>query len=259
MRLFDATYAELEPDMRALVAAVQAVPAESRAGVLHIDRMESLVQYAFYVALVREWLPDRGAEVLDWGGQHGQVTRLLSRYYPNTTCYALEGDLYDRTYGLADWHRRLGITKVVRAADPRRIALAKRFDAAISSGVLEHVGECGVDERQALAELRRVLKPGGLLFIWNLPRRFGREFLYPLLGRATHARRYRKAEIVDLLSACGFDVLYVATHELLPLAVMKKLGALVRPDRLLRWDYAVAERLPWLAQNFTLVARCREP
>lgn len=241
--------------MRAIVAEVQSVSQEARPGTLHIDRMESLVQYAFYVALVREWLNDTGAAILDWGGQHGQVTRLLSRYYPNTTCYALDGDQYDRLYGLAEWHRRLGVVRVVRDADPHRIALTTHFEAVISSGVLEHVGECGVEEREVLAEIRRVLKPGGLLFIWNLPRYYGRELLYPLLRRAAHIRRYRKTEILDLLERSGFNVLYVSTHEFLPLAVLKRLSTIARPDTLLRWDYAIAERLPWLAQNFTIVAR----
>jgi SAM-dependent methyltransferase len=255
MELFQETFRELEPDMRALVAEVQRVPLEARPGTLHIDRLEGLVQYAFYVSVVREWLRDATTAILDWGGQHGQVTRLLSRYYPNTVCYALAGDEYDRQYGLADWHRRLGISRVARGRDPSRIEVARTFGAVVSSGVLEHVGECGVTERTSLAEVHRVLEPGGLFFIWNLPRRFGREFVYPLLGRETHARRYRRAEIVRLLVESGFEPLHVSTHELLPLGVLKRLGGLARPDILLRWDYRLAERLPLLAQNFTIVAR----
>jgi len=255
VNVFEQTYIDLEPTMRDIVAKVRTVPANKRPGTAHIDQMGGLAQYAFYTALVREWLPDVNAEILDWGGQHGQMTLFLSRYYPGTTCYVLEGDDYDRRYGLSQWHSSLGVTGVVRALDPNRIVIHRQFDAAISSGVLEHVGECGGDERRSLEELHRVLKPSGLLFIWNLPRQYGREFVYPLFGRKVHIRRYQKKEIIDLVQRSGFEVLYISTHEILPLAVLKRLGAIVQLKALLRWDHWFGEHLPWLTQNFTIVAR----
>jgi hypothetical protein len=255
MSTFKQTYSELEPLMKNIVAKVRTVPPDQRPGTAHIDHMECLVQYVFYTSLVREWLPDHDANILDWGGQHGQVSLLLSRYYRNTTCYVLEGDNYDRRYGLSDWHRLLEVRGVVRASDPKRIMIGKQFDAAISSGVLEHVEECGGDVRTSLDELHSVIKPEGLLFIWNLPRYYGREFLYPLIGRKAHLRRYRKKEIVDLLHRSGFDILYSSAHEILPLKVLKVLGSFVQTDKLISCDYWFAEHLPWLAQNFTIVAR----
>lgn len=259
VNIFKQTYADLESTMRDIVAKVRTVPMSERPGTAHIDHMECLVQYTFYTSLVRKWLPDTDARILDWGGQHGQVTLLLSYYYPNTTCYVLEGDEFDRRYSLSGWHRLLGVTNVVRAIDPARIALQGNFDAAISSGVLEHVEECGGNEIQSLEELHHILKPGGLLFIWNLPRRYGREFVYPLLGRKAHIRRFGKQEIIGQLKHSGFEVLHISTHEIMPLAVLKRLGAIVRTDTLLEWDYWFAEHLPWLAQNFTIVARRIDP
>jgi SAM-dependent methyltransferase len=255
MSIFKETYAELEPMMKDIVAKVRAVPPDRRPGTKHIDHIECMMQYAFYTALVREWLPDTGAEILDWGGQHGQVSLMLSRYYPNTTCYVLEGDVYDSNYGLSDWHRLLGVGGVVRSGEPKRIMVSKEFDAAISSGVLEHVEECGGDYRASLAELHRVLRPDGLLFIWNLPRYYGREFLYPLIGRHAHSRRYHKREIVDALGHSGFEILYMSAHELLSCKALKLLGAVVPADKLIAYDYRLSEHLPWLAQNYTIVAR----
>lgn len=252
---FNRTWSELEPCIRGIVSEVCAVPPEHRPGTAHIDHIAGIAQYAFYISLVRRWLPNSDAEILDWGGQHGQVSLLLSRYYPRTTCYVLDGDTYDRAYGLADWHRRLGVSGVVRSSSPTRIEVEGTFDAAISSGVLEHVGECGGNERCSLQELHRLLKPSGLLFIWNLPRQYGREYLYGLLGRKAHLRRYRKTEVVRLLQSSGFEVLWISTHEILPLSVLKRLSSLIPPEKLLSRDYSLSERLPCLTQNFTVVAR----
>lgn len=255
MSIFKETYVKLEPLMRDIVAKVRTIPPDRRPGTAHIDHLECIMQYAFYASIVREWLPDADAEILDWGGQHGQVSLLLSQYYSHTTCYVLEGDNYDRNYGLSDWHRLLGLSGVVRSGEPKRIMISKQFDAAISSGVLEHVEECGGDPQTSLDELHRVLKPKGLLFIWNLPRYYGREFLYPLIGRRAHSRRYRKREIVNALHRSGFEILHLTAHEILPLKGLKILGAVVPPDKLVHYDYRLAEHLPWLAQNFTIVAR----
>lgn len=58
----------------------------------------------------------------------------------------------------------------VRKADATQLTFpAERFDAVVSSGVLHHVE----DWPQAVAEISRVLKPGGLFYAW--------EFYKPLL------------------------------------------------------------------------------
>lgn len=74
------------------------------------------------------------------------------------------------------------------------------FDAACLFDVLEHVE----DDRAALLEARRVLRPGGLLFV-SVP-------LHPELWsehdvRCGHRRRYRTGELADLLGGCGFELL----------------------------------------------------
>jgi len=253
---FRQTYEDLEPIIKDIVAKVRTVPPDQRPGTAHIDHIACIMQYVFYTSFVRAWLPNSDASILDWGGQHGQVSLLLSRYYKNATCYVLEGDEYDRNYGLSEWHRLLDVKGVVRASDPKKIILSQKFDAAISSGVFEHVTECGGDERTSMEELHRIIKPGGLLFLWNLPRYYGREFFYPLVGRsAPHLRRFRKKEIVDLLHGSRFKILYLSTHEILPLRVLKVLSPIVAADRLVYFDYRLSECLSFLPQNFTIMAR----
>ncbi len=68
--------------------------------------------------------------------------------------------------------------------------------------MLEHVA----DGAAALAELRRVLRPGGRLFTYHLPnRRAWTEWLGRRLGRFHHERTYGAAEAV--FEAAGFTVL----------------------------------------------------
>lgn len=94
------------------------------------------------------------------------------------------------------------------------------FDAVCLFDVLEHLE----DDRAALAEVRRVLKPGGLLFI-SVP-------LHPGLWSAHdvacgHFRRYRPDDLETLAVSCGFGIVekrhFVSLS--LPLAwVARKLG-----------------------------------
>lgn len=93
------------------------------------------------------------------------------------------------------------------------------FDKVVLAEVLEHLD----DDRAALLEIRRVLKPGGVLavtvpnrrypFWWdpiNRSReRFGfQPIRHGMLGGiwTNHLRLYRHEEIVDLVRQCGFTV-----------------------------------------------------
>jgi SAM-dependent methyltransferase len=73
------------------------------------------------------------------------------------------------------------------------------FDLVLATDVLEHVR----DEARAVAELHRVLRPGGAL-VATVPAFMG------LWGRqddvSHHLRRYRRAELVRGLAAGGFAV-----------------------------------------------------
>lgn len=74
------------------------------------------------------------------------------------------------------------------------------FDSVAMFDVLEHV----VDDREAMEEARRILKPGGLLFA-SVP-------LHPELWSkhdisCRHIKRYRKGEVQSVLKKVGFTVL----------------------------------------------------
>ena len=93
---------------------------------------------------------------------------------------------------------------LVAQADVTQLPFADRsFDVVICSEVLEHIA----DNRTAVAELVRVLKPGGDLVV-TVPR-FLPERICWALSRAYHhepgghIRIYRKAELMALLEAAG--------------------------------------------------------
>jgi SAM-dependent methyltransferase len=75
------------------------------------------------------------------------------------------------------------------------------FDAVFIFDVLEHVEE----EDRALAEIHRVLRPGGSLLV-TVPAFM---FLYGLQDEVSeHKRRYRLKPLTGLLSRSGFEVSY---------------------------------------------------
>jgi len=93
---------------------------------------------------------------------------------------------------------------IVAQADVTKLPFADgSFDVVICSEVLEHIQ----DNRTAVAELVRVLKPGGDLVV-TVPR-FWPERICWAISRAYHRepgghiRIYQKQELMDLLEAAG--------------------------------------------------------
>jgi ubiquinone/menaquinone biosynthesis C-methylase UbiE len=145
--------------------------------------------------------------VLDWGAGWGQTSLLLRARGLAVVAYDVEDK--GAATGL------LAGTGVPYVVDPRPwLPFADAaFDGVLNCGVLEHVG----DERAALAELRRVLRPGGRLFTYHLPNRHAwTEWLGRRLGRFHHDRTYTRAGAVTLFEAAGFRVLDCRPFHWLP-------------------------------------------
>jgi SAM-dependent methyltransferase len=90
------------------------------------------------------------------------------------------------------------------AADARALPCADdAFDLVICSEVLEHVRE----DRQAVAEITRVLRPGGVLAV-SVPRRWPERICWALSEtyaavEGGHVRIYRRRELIALLERAG--------------------------------------------------------
>jgi len=224
----------------------------------NIKALSSWLIYVYYGRLISEYVPDKKARIIDWGGLYGQVSKILEGLgYPNVFNYLLHHTphypFFQEAFALQTlWGR-----------EPNRLELDdSSVEVFISSGVLEHVREDGVgDERLILREIYRVLKTGGLLFIWNLPARWGSsELLARVFNRWHHPYCFRKQEILDLLGSAGFHLLYWDKHKFLPGSMMEWLGQRIDPLRLLKGDDHLSHWFPFnvLARDYAVVAEKRE-
>lgn len=109
----------------------------------------------FTVGIISKWLPDRNATVLDIGCANGDLLAEMRKqgYHnvrgvdPSPSCARNAKDLY-------------GID-VVTAPISRIPDGIGRFDLVILASVLEHI----LDFKGTLARLRKLLKPGGCVFV----------------------------------------------------------------------------------------------
>ena len=105
---------------------------------------------------------------------------------------------------------------------------AERFDAALSMDVIQHAA---ISNKSApLAEIHRVLKPGGLLLV-NLP---AYQWLHSSHDVAVHQdRRFTKGELCGMLRDAGFEVVEATYWNtvLFPIAVAVRLWRKWHPPR----------------------------
>ncbi len=221
----------------------------------HLRKRADWISYAVFCRLAAAVAPRPDGLVVDWGGQYGQVTRLLmdaglGRVVNYLVYPPPHYESFEAAFGLTTVHGR----------HPNRIDLP---DGAammvISSGVLEHVTEDGVGREDVLlGEIRRVLEPGGLFVVWNLPARLSlSEMAAAAWGGFRHARRFSPGEAEALLGAAGLEVLLVERHKFLPGSLLSRLMARWEPALVHQADDWLSRRWPLslVARDFALVAR----
>jgi SAM-dependent methyltransferase len=133
-----------------------------------------------------------GLEVLNGGAGQGTLSRRLAElgFAVTSTDISPEAvqSLRERTAG------------DVLEADLTSLPFEdERFDAAVLGEVLEHI----VNDREALAEVARVLRPQGVLAL-SVPA--NRKLHGPSDVWAGHVRRYTRPELLEACSAAGFTV-----------------------------------------------------
>jgi SAM-dependent methyltransferase len=213
-------------------------------------------EYRAIVCRIKAELPRR---ILDWGCGYGQVSDLLWRAGLNVTPFDYRPDGEEGVWALERYpHLRAHVSR-----DPRRLPFADRaFDAVLSCGVLEHVA----DPDASLEEIRRVLEPGGVLYVYKLPNRASyleaiarRAGLY-YHGALEHDRVYDRRSAIELLRRHGFNVTSSRRMNLLPLTLTGRLAA--RAAGPIWAANSALSRVPGLnlfATNLELVARSSAP
>jgi SAM-dependent methyltransferase len=158
--------------------------------------------------------------VLDGGAGSGRATVMVLLARPQATVVAL--DLFNEGYGIAgnEPERLRANAKAagaesrleIKPGDLRKLPFeAASFDAAVSSFAIDHLGKKG--SQQSIAEMARVLRPGGQFLLMVLNTDAYVKFAYPLIhfhlyyGHGGSTERWRTA-----LMAAGFDIVEEGTQ-----------------------------------------------
>jgi SAM-dependent methyltransferase len=191
-----------------------------------------------YLAIAARIGRDESGRVLDWGTGFGQVAKLLADEGLDVIPFEYLPDLPAGTRQLERY------PELTAHSGPDPVALPfedASFDAVLSCGVLEHVQ----DPDGSLEEIRRVLRPRGRFYLYNLPNRTAyTERIARALGLYYHGklpddRIYSLRSARELLERHGFEVRELRRAHMLPLV----LGG---PPRLV-WRLSCAlERVPGL-------------
>ena len=153
--------------------------------------------------------------VLDWGCGKGQVSKLLRDLDPkHVESCDLITEKEDSAFGQE--------TPIIKAFNIQITPLRHdyilpykdaTFDVVLSVGVLEHVS----NDRASLAEIKRVLKPGGLFFCFFLPTNLAwTQKLAHLRGDFYHDRFYNEKGIKSMLASSGLNLLDFWYRQIFP-------------------------------------------
>jgi SAM-dependent methyltransferase len=214
-------------------------------------------QYRRLHRWTEEFVP-AGSRVLDWGAGNGHYSVFLVRAGYRATGYSFEG------FDFVDLFREGEYTAV--AGDPSSpVALPFPdgcFDAVTSCGVLEHVREFGGNEAGSLAEIARVLRPGGVFLCYHFPNRHSwiEAVARGVPGRYSHRFRFGRRDIEGLVRGAGLRLERLVRYGVVPRNSLARLpmalrgaAAVGRSADLV--DGALGLALRPVAQNWGFVAR----
>jgi SAM-dependent methyltransferase len=161
-------------------------------------------------------LPSRDRTILDAGCGTGGNLEWLARYSGNGRIAGI--DLISTALKFC---RERGSQRLAQASATDLPFADESFDLVTSFDVLVQIPGRGADQ-QAMREMHRVLRPGGIAFVRAAAYEWMRSDHDEALGTA---RRYRLGELSEKLEKAGFTILRetYANSVLLPIAALRRL------------------------------------
>ena len=178
---------------------------------------DARLQMDEYARLANRVVADGRQRILDWGCGFGHLAAMLDARGIDVTLYD-----YVPSVELASQvslTRYPHLTATVSSEEVRLPYEDGSFDAVVSMGTLEHV-QRPVD---SLEEIRRVLRPGGIFYVYKLPNKTSYvEYLARKSGRYYHGalpndQVYSRKSAQALIASKGFAVFESRYMNMLPL------------------------------------------
>jgi len=143
--------------------------------------------------------------ILDWGAGYGHCGLVRALHGDDVVFHSLAEDDVALHVSAIDRVAELAGADVLLANDPVHIDLDDdSVDIVVSAGVLEHVHEGGGDVDASLAEIARVLRPGGLFLCAHLPSKYSWiEATHGVMRRPRHDRRFSRRVVEAHLARAG--------------------------------------------------------
>ena len=245
------------PDDEAILIELERLSRDPARGLLQFLSLAGARQYRALYPRFRRYVPP-GAAVLDWGPGNGHFSYFLTRAGFRATGFSFVPYSYQAWLGDPSYRFVIG-TPSEPVALPFRDS---EFDAVASIGVLEHVRETGGTEAASLAEIARVLRPGGIFLAYHFPNRTSAiDFVASRTpGKHHHEWRYGRSDIEALTRGAGLDLIEARRYGILPRNSCHRLLGPLRHSRAAAnvWDAlddALGAALSPLCQNWLFVAR----
>lgn len=223
---------------------------------LQFGSLLSAHQYLALYRLFRKYVPE-GARVLDWGTGNGHFSYFLQRSGYHASGFSLLDGAFLHWLPEPEYPFVRG-----NEQEPVRLPYEDQlFDAVASVGVLEHVRETGGSESGSMAEIARVLRPGGVFACYHFPNRSSwiDWAARRVPGKHHHEFRFTRADIESLAAGAGLRLLEAGRYGFLPRNFGYRLPTALRGSRALAgaWDgldSVLAVPFSALCQNYYFVA-----